>query len=105
MPRAVTSLGRLSCGNILSSVCPSCYSPTVSDTQLLRAGVFEFCSFLSGSARQGIWSGSGFVFRGYKLKELVCLLYVDGSFKWIQAWRCVCAWGWRRDSEEVQLAD
>lgn len=48
--------------------------------------MFESCPLLqSGSAGQRLWSGSGFVIRGYKLKELVCLLYKDGCFKRTQA--------------------
>lgn len=73
-------------GYVLSSVCPSCYSPTVSDTQLLRAICVCLLSLWSDSVRQRVWCGSGPVFRGLELKEPVCLLCTDGSLKRIQAW-------------------
>lgn len=52
--------------------------------------MFESCPLWSGSAWWGIWPGSGFVFRGYKLKEVVCLLYEDGPCKWIPVLMCEC---------------
>lgn len=88
MPRALTSLGRLSCW-VHSVLCvsfllqPNCFRHTAPESRICLNSV-PFCLVQPG---RGSGLGQGLCSEAtHKLKELVCLLYMDGYFKWIRAW-------------------